>query len=212
MIAPFVDDNDDVTRHGADIPEYPHDPRELFPQSFRWGTNSPGFWPSSDKGFVQLQYVDSVNRSENQSSELAWTEEAGEREDMLLSKAIFASFGQCLAQSTHLGFGPFHDPDHPIAVQTVLTDGEKFMFCAYQLGKTALFSEPNKDSPTNVLWHSEEKPLLVTDPETAELTVDTDVLKTLAKFYLREPSVQGRNSPIFLQFFYLFSIFFLNYF
>ncbi len=192
MIKPFADKDADVVRQGASIPDVPYEPRQLgVAHKFRHGTNSPGFWPSSDNGFVHLQFVDSsVNRAVRETSNSAWTEEEAERENMLVSKAILASFGQCLAQATHLGYGPFQDPARPIAVQTVLTDGEKFKFCVFQLNRTALFSQPDADSVTNVLWHTEEKPLLRTSEEDGQLHVDRDVVRNLVRFYLQEPSVE----------------------
>ena len=198
MVSPFVGIEDPVSTKGKDIPEYPYDPKNLFPSTFRHGTNSPGFWPSSDNGFVQLQFVDSMNRGEKLISETSWKEPEA-REEMLLTKGIFASFSQCMAQSTHLGFGPFMDPDHPIVIQTVVTDGERYKFLAYQMNRTALFRASEEEgSPTNIVWHTEEKQLFRENPA-GDVSVDMDVLKTLIRFYMEQPAVTMRPDANLLE-------------
>jgi len=198
MVAPFAGVEDPVARKGKDIPEYPYDPKNHFPFTFRHGTNSPGFWPSSDNGFVQLQFVDSINREEKLISESSWKEPEA-REEMLLTKGILASFSQCMAQSTHLGFGPFMDPDHPIVIQTVVTDGERYKFLTYQMNRTALFKDSEEEgSPTNIVWHTEEKPLFREDPA-GDVSVDKDVLKTLIRFYMEQPVVTMRPDANLLE-------------
>ena len=198
MVSPFAGVEETISRKGMDIPEYPYDPKNLFPFTFRHGTNSPGFWPSSDYGFVQLQFVDSMNRGEKLISESSWKESEA-REEMLLTKGILASFSQCMAQSTHLGFGPFNDPDHPIVIQTVVTDGERYKFFAYQMNRTALFRESEEEgSLTNVVWHTEEKSLFRED-SAGDVSVDKDVLQTLIRFYMEKPVVQMRPDADLLE-------------
>jgi len=187
MLPAYVSVDEDVALKGKDIPEYPYDPKNHFPYTFRHGTNSPGFWPSSDNGFVQLQFVDSVNREKlvTESS----LDESGAREDMLLTKGILSSFSQCLAQATHLGFGPFEDPNRPIVIQTVVTDGERYKFFAYQMNRTALFNEKESEKqPTNIIWHTEERPLFSKEAG-GGVRVEKDVLKTLIRFYMQQPAL-----------------------
>lgn len=198
MVSPFVGVENPVAKKGKDIPEYPYDPKNHFSHTFRHGTNSPGFWPSSNNGFVQLQFVDSMNREEKLISESSWKEPEA-REEMLLTKGIFASFSQCMAQSTHLGFGPFMDPDHPIVIQTVVTDGERYKFFAYQMNRTALFKESEEEgSPTNIIWHTEEKALFRED-SAGDVSVDKDVLKTLIRFYMEQPVERMRSDANLLE-------------
>ena len=198
MVSPYVGVEDPVSRKGKHIPEYPYDPKSHFPYTFRHGTNSPGFWPSSNSGFVQLQFVDSLNREDKLSTETSWKEPEA-REEMLLTKGILASFSQCMAQSTHLGFGPFIDPEHPIVIQTVVTDGERFKFFAYQMNRTALYKESEEEEVlTNIVWHSEEKPLYQKN-SAGDVSVDQDVLKSLIMFYMEQPLMTMRPDASLLE-------------
>ncbi len=125
-----------------------------FPSREQNGVNNPGYWTSSRGGrHTSLQLVSALDLSERLAGISSTAQaEQGYREDLLLGKGLIHSFGLCLAEACHLGYGPFLDPESPLALQTVVTDGRSAKLFAFQLNKTVLHMEETpEDEPNNVV-------------------------------------------------------------
>ncbi len=119
--------------------------------------NNPGYWTCSRSGsHTRLQFSLGLNFYERDSSASA-LERPEYREDLLVCKGLLHSFGVALPEACYLGFGPFHDPQSPLAVQTVVTDGRKFKLFAFQLNKTALHVDLEDGEPNNVVRKIDNK-------------------------------------------------------
>lgn len=77
---------------------------------------------------------------------------------------------------------------YPLVSQTVITDGQWWTFCAYQLNTTLLHSEYADENPVrNMCWITEPMKLFDTVENEKIHGFNEDVLKSLMKFYINMP-------------------------
>ena len=139
-VAPYLPTDDDLCVQGY-VPEFSYDPKYLgYSQYPQFGTNLSGHWAGVDKDFCHLQLVSNFQKNQHDVNSTSWDTNSpyNERQDVLTAQSILSGFGQCLAQACYQGFSPLNDPVEPITNQTIVTDGRRWKFSAYQLNKTAL--------------------------------------------------------------------------
>lgn len=86
------------------------------------------------------------------------------------------------------GFSTFNDITYPLTTQAVITDGQWWSFCVYQLNTTLIHSEHVTENPKrNVCWITE--PIKLFDKIENEKVhgLNEEVLKNLIKFYVNTP-------------------------
>lgn len=86
------------------------------------------------------------------------------------------------------GFSTFNDITYPLITQTVITDGQWWSFCVYQLNTTLVHSEYISENPKrNICWITE--PIKLFDKIENEKVhgLNEEVLKILIKFYTNMP-------------------------
>lgn len=195
MLSPFIENvaDDEICRQGP-VPKYNYATNNTgYPHFTQHGTNLPGHWTGSSGLFGHLSYVNSVNKNETLTNEATWSpdSEYADRARMILIKALISSFAVLLPNACYQGFSPLNDPTHPFCTQTVVSDGQKFKFCVVQLNKTALldYDEGENLTTRNVCWHIPEQELYSSIDESGVHGFNSNVLETLIKFYLVEPTV-----------------------
>lgn len=102
------------------------------------------------------------------------------------------------------GFNSLLDLTNPLTTQTVLTDGQKFLFLAYQLNTLHLWKDDNGNPLRNVCWISKEQKLYeMQDGQISEFNVDVLkqlikclVLKPVDRESVREPSLLQISSSV----------------
>ncbi|GAB1865499.1 28s ribosomal protein mitochondrial-like protein [Camponotus japonicus] len=180
----FVDDPVDlpVQYLDLDVPTFKLCPKVLtYKLDRRHLTNIPGFWPGDKNEFGFLSYHDCTNL-QGRPKEYDDTFEA------LTVQAILASYSWLLSQACYQGFSTFNDITYPLITQTVITDGQWWSFCVYQLNTTLVHSEYISENPKrNICWITE--PIKLFDKIENEKVhgLNEEVLKTLIKFYTNMP-------------------------
>lgn len=171
---------DNYTSTELSVPQFKFDPRVLgYTFSYRHATSIPGFWPGDPAEFGLLSYHNSSNLKNNLECYY---------EDSHIVQAIFASYSWLLAQASYQGFSTVNDITYPLTTQTVLTDGQLWSFCVYQLNTTLVHSEYADENPKcNICWITEPMKLFDTIEKGEIHGFNEDVLKTLIKFYVNVP-------------------------
>lgn len=86
------------------------------------------------------------------------------------------------------GFSTFNDITYPLTTQTVITDGQWWSFCVYQLNTTLVHSENvTKNPKRNVCWITEPIKLFDKIENEKVQGFNEEVLKNLIKFYVNTP-------------------------
>ncbi|KAG7196905.1 hypothetical protein KM043_000179 [Ampulex compressa] len=142
-IIPF----DDLENRNLNVPEFKLDPRTLgYYFRRRHATNIPGFWPGDKAEFGVLSYHSSEYLEHRPKT-------FNDDFDALATQAILASYGNLLSQSCYQGFSTFHDVTYPLVSQMVITNGQWWTFCVYQLNTVLLHSEYVVNNPrSNICW------------------------------------------------------------
>ena len=164
------------------IPVYKFDPRVLgYKFEYKHATSIPGFWPGDPSEFGLLSYHNAnhlLQRPKNYKDE----------SQALTVQAIFASYSWLLSQACYQGFSTVNDMTYPLVSQTVITNGQWWTFCAYQLNTTLLHSEYADENPVrNMCWITEPMKLFDTVENEKIHGFNEDVLKSLMKFYINMP-------------------------
>ncbi|XP_076230748.1 mitochondrial ribosomal protein S30 [Calliopsis andreniformis] len=164
------------------VPEFKFYPRILgYQTSYRHGTSIPGFWPGDPAEFGLLSYHN-TNHLSNRSKSFNDDVEA------VTVQAIFASYGWLLSQACYQGFSIFNDITYPLVSQTVLTNGQWWTFCVYQLNTVLTHSQYADENPVrNMCWITEPMKLFDTVENGKVLGFNEDVLQNLIKFYTNVP-------------------------
>ncbi|CAG5135069.1 unnamed protein product [Candidula unifasciata] len=110
--------------------------------------------------------------------------------DCRLAKGITQTFAWLVAQACNQGFNHVIELPYPLTSQTILTDGEKFSFLAYQLNTLELWKDNTANSRLNLCWYSQEMPLFhsIEDGKVREL--NDDVLALLVKMFMVTPELR----------------------
>ncbi|KAK1116980.1 hypothetical protein K0M31_017030 [Melipona bicolor] len=175
VISPIDCANPELT-----IPKFEFDPRVLgYRFSYRHATCIPGFWPGDAAEFGLLSYH-STNKS--------YFHSAYKEKEAITVQAIFASYSWLLSQAVYQGFTTVQDVTYPLVTQTVLTNGQYWSFCVYQLNTTLSHSEYADNNPMrNMCWITEPMPLFEKVEDGKVYGFNEDVLKTLITFYINKP-------------------------
>ncbi|KAF7392931.1 hypothetical protein HZH66_008764 [Vespula vulgaris] len=164
------------------IPQFKFDPRVLgYVLDRKHVTNIPGFWPGDPCEFGLLSYHNCGYIAER-------PETYKDENDALLKQAILASYSWLLSQACYQGFSTFHDVTYPFVNQAVITNGQYWSFYVYQLNTTVLHSENVDENPRrNICWATESVKLFDKIEGEKVHGLNTDVLKSLIKFYANTP-------------------------
>lgn len=90
-----------------------------------------------------------------------------------------------------LGFNMLEELKHPITTQVVLTDGQFFRFCAYQLNTTELWKDDEANKMTNLMWLSRPYQLYEGFENGKVVGFDKETLKVLLACLLLPPRMDG---------------------
>lgn len=177
-IIPF----DDLENRNLNVPEFKLDPRTLgYYFRRRHATNIPGFWPGDKAEFGVLSYHSSEYLEHRPKT-------FNDDFDALATQAILASYGNLLSQSCYQGFSTFHDVTYPLVSQMVITNGQWWTFCVYQLNTVLLHSEYVVNNPrSNICWMTKPMKLFEKVEEGKVCGLEDEVLKRLIKFYINVP-------------------------
>ncbi|XP_053978120.1 28S ribosomal protein S30, mitochondrial [Hylaeus volcanicus] len=172
----------DCENSELNVPEFKFDPRVLgYRFSYKHATNIPGFWPGDPAEFGLLSYHNFNHMSLRPKT-------FDDQFDALIVQAIFASYGWLLSQACYQGFSTVNDITYPFVSQTILTDGQWWSFCVYQLNTTLLHSENAVENPSrNMCWITKPAKLFDSVENGKVHGLNEDVLKNLIKFYINTP-------------------------
>ncbi|XP_014771764.1 39S ribosomal protein S30, mitochondrial [Octopus bimaculoides] len=99
---------------------------------------------------------------------------------------LMTSFAWTVAQAYFQGFSSFVELTYPLTTQTVITDGQKFSFFAYQLNTLEMWKDDDGNNLKNICWHTEEENLYeIKDGQIQNF--NDNVLKQLIKFFINQP-------------------------
>lgn len=182
IVSPIYSTNPELS-----IPEFKFDPRVLaYKFSYKHATNIPGFWPGDPAEFGLLSYHNINNVFFNSKIK---------DEEAITVQAIFASYSWLLSQACYQGFSTFNDITYPLVSQTILTNGQYWSFCVYQLNTTLLHWEYVDNNPArNICWITE--PMMLFDKiEDGKIQgFNEDVLKKLITFYINMPAARSNEN------------------
>lgn len=68
---------------------------------------------------------------------------------------LISSYASAVAQAYNQGFSFYHDITYPFVVQSVITDGENFRFCVYQLNTLQTWQRSDDKNKRNLFWYSD---------------------------------------------------------
>lgn len=165
-----------------DVPIFKFPPQVL---TYEFGrrhlTNIPGFWPGDENEFGLLSYHNCTHLQRRKK-------EFNDTFAALKVQAVLASYSWLLSQACYQGFSTFNDITYPLITQTVITDGQWWSFCVYQLNTLLLHSEHVTENPKrNVCWITEPMKLFDTIEKEKVCGLNEEVLKNLIKFYVNTP-------------------------
>ncbi|XP_076748855.1 mitochondrial ribosomal protein S30 [Xylocopa sonorina] len=169
------------------IPEFKFDPRVLgYFRSFRHATCIPGFWPGDIAEFGLLSYH---NLNSLYLTGFPLLEEA------ITVQAIFASYGWLLPQACYQGFSTVNEITYPLVSQTVLTNGQFWSFCVYQLNTTLVHSDHADENPKrNLCWITEPIKLFDKIEDGKIEGFNEEVLQKLITFYANVPAERSNEN------------------
>ena len=193
-LPPFVSRESELVTQ-SQVPVVDYDPRVWgLKAKCVHGTNVPGYWPDVNNQHGLLFFLPRWNSFTHQatSSPGVFAGEDVERE-VITAKALQACFSWLLAQATHLGFSPITELTFPLATQGVITDGQTWSYCAYQLNTVDLTTNsPQEASHNNILWLQPKDEKLFDGVEAGKIVnYRPEALAPLLKMYLLKP--QARN-------------------
>ncbi|KAI4482764.1 hypothetical protein M0804_008617 [Polistes exclamans] len=173
------------------VPQYKLDPRSLgYVLKYKHATSIPGFWPGDPCEFGLLSYHNCGYLAERVCDD---------KSDALLTQAIFASYSWLLSQACYQGFSTFHDVTYPLINQMAITNGQYWSFYVYQLNTTLLHSENSDENPRrNICWATDSVKLFDKVEGEKVHGLNTDVLKSLIKFYANTPMKKEINMKPYL--------------
>lgn len=93
------------------------------------------------------------------------------------------------------GFSTFNDIIYPLVSQTILTNGQYWSFCVYQLNTTLLHWEYADNNPVrNICWITEPTMLFDKIEDGKVQGFNEDVLKKLITFYINMPAARSNEN------------------
>ncbi|XP_012281803.1 28S ribosomal protein S30, mitochondrial [Orussus abietinus] len=175
------------------VPEFRYDPRVLgYSNKLQHGTCIPGFWPGDPSEFGTLSYHKRGYMAERPAT-------YDDKDDTLIAQSILASYGWLYPQACYQGFSTFQDVTYPLVTQTIISNGQWWTFCVYQLNTTLLYSEHIDINPRrNICWATKPMKLFEKVEEKQLHGFNEEVLKLLIKFYANVPIERAINMKPYL--------------
>ncbi|XP_053695027.1 28S ribosomal protein S30, mitochondrial [Sabethes cyaneus] len=180
-----------------EIPQFKYDPMTLgYQTEQRHATTIPGFWPGDLHEFGTISF-------QRRSHALLRHHYCAinDIQEALHSQAIFASYAWLIGQACYQGFSVFNDLTYPLTTQTVITNGKKWSFYAYQLNTTLLHSDQVDVNPRyNMCWGMKEMELFEHVDDSGKIHgLNESVLARLIAFYINTPKIrEGINLKPYL--------------
>lgn len=181
-------DSLDVNQDKVDIPEFRYDPITLgYRTEQRHATTIPGFWPGDQHEFGLISFQ-RRSHAQNRPTYCA----VDDLQEALHAQGIFSSYAWAFGQACYQGFSTFNDLTYPLTAQTVITDGKKWSFYAYQLNTTLVHSDCVDVNPRyNQCWGTKELQLYDHVDESGKVHgLNDEVLLYLISFYMNVPQVR----------------------
>ncbi|XP_011501135.1 PREDICTED: 28S ribosomal protein S30, mitochondrial [Ceratosolen solmsi marchali] len=178
-----------------DIPINKFDLRKMgYFQSRERATIIPGFWPGDYSEFGFLSYH-SIGHLKNRP------EQFNDNVDAIIAQAIFGSYSWLYTQACYQGFSTFQDPTYPLVNQMILTNGQLWNFCVYQLNTTTMHQDCIQTNPRkNICWVTDSMKLFDRIENGEVKGFNEDVLRNLIKFYANVPQIkEGVNMKPYLE-------------
>ncbi|CAL7945468.1 unnamed protein product [Xylocopa violacea] len=117
------------------------------------------------------------------------------REEAITVQAILASYGWLLPQACYQGFSTVNEITYPLVSQTVLTNGQFWSFCVYQLNTTLIHMEHADENPKrNLCWITEPMKLFDKVEDGKIEGFNEDVLQKLITFYANVPAERSNEN------------------
>lgn len=181
-------DSLDVNQDKVEIPEFRYDPITLgYRTEQRHATTIPGFWPGDQHEFGLISFQ---RRSHAQIRPTYCA--VDDLQEALHAQGIFSSYAWAFGQACYQGFSTFNDLTYPLTTQTVITDGKKWSFYAYQLNTTLVHSDHADLNPRyNQCWGTKELQLYDHVDESGKVHgLNDEVLLHLISFYMNVPQAR----------------------
>ncbi|XP_059621463.1 large ribosomal subunit protein mL65 [Phlebotomus argentipes] len=184
----------DVLEDSSAVLEFTYDPGTIgYFHEHCHGTCIPGFWPGERREFGTLSF-------QTRSHFLTRSKHFGAQDDQeaLHAQGITGSYAWLLAQAAYQGFNTYNELTYPLVAQTVITDGQKWSFYAYQLNTLLLHSHHIQENPrVNECWGTREEKLFDSVDDAGKLVgFNLEVLKRLVAFYCNAPAKrEGEMRP-----------------
>lgn len=180
----------ECTNPEFNVPEFKFYPAVIgYRFAYKHAVSIPGFWPGDTHEFGLLSYHNLYDVLNSKVYE----------EDAITVQAIFASYGWLLSQACYQGFTTVNDITYPLVTQTVLTDGQLWSFCVYQLNTTMFRTEfMDENRKRNLCWITEPMKLFEKVEDGKVHGFNVDVLKQLIKFYANQPEARNENMAPYL--------------
>lgn len=177
-----------LTDEQIDIPQFRYDPITLgYHTEQRHANTIPGFWPGD------LHEFGTISFQRRSHALLRHTYSAiDDIQEALHSQAIFASYAWLLGQACYQGFSILNELTYPLTTQTVITNGKKWSFYAYQLNTTLLHSDQvDINQRYNICWGTKELELFEHVDDSGKIHgLNEDVLIQLISFYINSPKIR----------------------
>ncbi|BFY97009.1 hypothetical protein BsWGS_00049 [Bradybaena similaris] len=110
--------------------------------------------------------------------------------DCRQARAITQTFAWLVAQACNQGFNHVIELPYPLVSQTILTDGERFSFLAYQLNTLEMWKDNIANNKLNLCWYSQEMPLFHSIEGGNVRELNDDVLAFLVKMFMVSPALR----------------------
>ncbi|KAK6180390.1 hypothetical protein SNE40_012555 [Patella caerulea] len=114
-------------------------------------------------------------------------------EEMRQGMGLTASFTWLLAQAYSQGFNSLLDVTYPMTTQTVLSDGQKMSFFAYQLNTIDMLKNNMANPRQNICWYTDETQLYEKIEDGKVIGFNDETCETLLKFLLMKPERRNIN-------------------
>uniref|UniRef100_A0A0B6Z7T1 Uncharacterized protein n=2 Tax=Arion vulgaris TaxID=1028688 RepID=A0A0B6Z7T1_9EUPU len=113
--------------------------------------------------------------------------------DCRLSMGLTNTFTWLTAQACNQGFSHVIDLTYPLTSQTIMTDGEKFSFLAYQLNTLELWKDDIGNNKVNLCWCTDEMSLYHSIEHGKVRELNDDVLTLLVKMFMLPPTPRAHD-------------------
>jgi len=193
---PSFVDRDDPLCTTYSVPEYYYDTRTCgLPNSTRYPTSVPGFWPGDPCGFGSLSIITS---EKIEKAVFLFGEDC--IQELLHGCGVLHSFSWLTALAHYKGFSPFQEITYPSSTQTIITNGRQWSFYAYQLNTICLCENLNTNQYQNICWGTPAMNLFDSVENDQVIGYNDEVVKLFVKFLLRAPEErEGVNLTPYLR-------------